>query len=80
VTDEPKGRRFLTIEQTAEELNVSDSQIRALLRTGDLRGIQVGGRGRRCAGLALVAATVFCEVRKGRWGRLGSVWGVMFCG
>jgi excisionase family DNA binding protein len=26
-------------------LNVSDSQIRALLRTGELRGIQVGGGG-----------------------------------
>lgn len=38
-------RRFLTIEQAAEELNVSDSQIRALLGMGELRGIQVGGRG-----------------------------------
>jgi excisionase family DNA binding protein len=45
VSDELKSRRFLTIDQAAEELNVSDSQIRALLRTGELRGIQVGGRG-----------------------------------
>ncbi|MFJ5696563.1 helix-turn-helix domain-containing protein [Arthrobacter sp. NPDC093139] len=45
MTDEHKKRRFLTIEQAAEELNVSDSQIRALLKTGELRGIQVGGRG-----------------------------------
>ncbi|KIA73438.1 excisionase family protein [Arthrobacter sp. MWB30] len=39
-----KKPRFLTIEQVADELNVSVSQIRALLRAGDLRGIQVGGR------------------------------------
>lgn len=40
-----KPRRFLTIEQAAEELNVNPNQIRALLRSGELRGIQVGGRG-----------------------------------
>jgi excisionase family DNA binding protein len=46
VSDEPRTlRRFLTIEQAAEELNVSESQIRALLKAGDLRGFQVGGRG-----------------------------------
>jgi excisionase family DNA binding protein len=44
VTDEPRPRRFLTIEQAAEELNVKPNQIRALLRAGELRGIQVGGR------------------------------------
>ncbi|QOD05666.1 helix-turn-helix domain-containing protein [Pseudarthrobacter sp. BIM B-2242] len=45
MTDEPKKLRFLTIAQTAEELNVNQNQIRALIRTGELRGIQVGGRG-----------------------------------
>lgn len=45
VTDEPKKQRFLTTEQAAEELNVSPNQIRALLKTGELRAIQVGGRG-----------------------------------
>lgn len=45
MTEEPKKYRFLTIEQAAEELNVSHSQIRALLKTGELRAIQVGGRG-----------------------------------
>lgn len=45
MTDEPKKHRFLTITQAAEELNVNQNQIRALLRTGELRGIQVGGRG-----------------------------------
>lgn len=45
MTEEPKRHRFLTIEQAAEELNVSHSQIRALLKIGELRAIQVGGRG-----------------------------------
>ncbi|ALV43222.1 excisionase [Pseudarthrobacter sulfonivorans] len=45
MTDEPKKHRFLTISQTAEELNVNQNQIRALLSSGELRGIQVGGRG-----------------------------------
>jgi excisionase family DNA binding protein len=45
VTEELKKHRFLTTEQAAEELNVSSNQIRALLKTGELRAIQVGGRG-----------------------------------
>jgi excisionase family DNA binding protein len=44
VPDEIKKYRFLIVEQVAEELNVSVSQIRALLKSGELRGIQVGGR------------------------------------
>lgn len=38
-------RRFLTIEQVAEELNVGLPLVRGLLRAGELRGIQIGGRG-----------------------------------
>lgn len=38
-------RRFLTMEQVAEELNVGVPLVRALLRTGEMRGLQVGGRG-----------------------------------
>lgn len=45
MTDEPKKHRFLTTEQAAEELNVSSNQIRSLLKTGELRAIQIGGRG-----------------------------------
>lgn len=45
MTAEPNKHRFLTIEQVAEELNVGAPQIRALLKTGELRAIQVGGRG-----------------------------------
>ena len=37
--------RFLTLGQVAEELNTKESLIRALIRTGELPAIQVGGRG-----------------------------------
>lgn len=37
--------RFLTLPDVAEELNVSLVQARALVKSGDLLGIQVGGRG-----------------------------------
>lgn len=39
------ARRFHTIPEVAESLATSEQQIRALLRSGDLEGIQVGGRG-----------------------------------
>lgn len=45
MTDQPSQRRFLTIEQAAEELNVKQSLIRGLIKTGELRAIQIGGRG-----------------------------------
>lgn len=41
----PKRPRFLTIEQVAEELNVGLPTVRMLLKFGELRGIQIGGRG-----------------------------------
>ena len=37
--------RFLTIAQFAAELNVTESQAYALVRTGQIRAIKVGGRG-----------------------------------
>lgn len=37
--------RFLTLTDVAEILNVSSRQVYALVRTGELRGIQIGGRG-----------------------------------
>ncbi len=37
--------RFLTISDVADVLNVSVRQVRALLASGDLLGIQIGGRG-----------------------------------
>jgi excisionase family DNA binding protein len=45
VTEELKKRRFLTTEQATEELNVSSNQIRALLKTVELRAVQIRGRG-----------------------------------
>ena len=36
--------RFLTLPDVAEELNISVSQTYALVRSGDLQGIQIGGR------------------------------------
>lgn len=38
-------RRFYTIPEVAEGLATSEQQIRALLRSGELEGIQIGGRG-----------------------------------
>ncbi|MDN3935670.1 helix-turn-helix domain-containing protein [Arthrobacter sp. YD4] len=37
--------RFLTPPQVAEELNVKPNQVHALIKAGDLRALQVGGRG-----------------------------------
>ncbi len=37
--------RFLTIQDVADELATSKSQIYALLRSAELTGIQIGGRG-----------------------------------
>lgn len=37
--------RFLTLADVADVLNVSESQTYALVRSGDLEAIKVGGRG-----------------------------------
>lgn len=37
--------RFLTLPDVAEQLNVSATQAYALVRSGDLPAIKVGGRG-----------------------------------
>lgn len=39
------GPRFLTLADVAEILNISASQTYALVRSGDLEAIKVGGRG-----------------------------------
>lgn len=41
----PTNPRFLTLADVAEVLNVTVRQVYALVRGGDLRGIQIGGRG-----------------------------------
>ncbi|MFC3299828.1 helix-turn-helix domain-containing protein [Arthrobacter agilis] len=38
-------RRFLTLTDVGEVLNISSSQTYALVRSGELPAIQVGGRG-----------------------------------
>ncbi|MEO6703569.1 MAG: helix-turn-helix domain-containing protein [Jatrophihabitantaceae bacterium] len=39
------GSRFLTLSDVAEVLNISDSQTYALVRSGELPAIKIGGRG-----------------------------------
>ena len=41
--DDP-GRRFLTLADVAEILSTSVAQVRALVQSGELRYIQIGGR------------------------------------
>jgi excisionase family DNA binding protein len=38
------SERFLTLADVSEILNISASQTYALVRSGDLQGIQIGGR------------------------------------
>lgn len=45
MTAEPTQPRFLTLAQVADELNVKQSLVQGLIRTGELRAFQVGGRG-----------------------------------
>lgn len=37
--------RFLTLTDVSETLNVSLSQVKALVRSGELVGVKIGGRG-----------------------------------
>lgn len=39
------ARRFVPLSEVAETLSISSSQAYALVRSGDLRAIKVGGRG-----------------------------------
>lgn len=41
----PPARRFLKLTDGAEELNISQAQAYALVRSGDLSAIQIGGSG-----------------------------------
>lgn len=44
-TEPPAPRRFLTLQQVADELNVSHAQARALVRYRSLLAVKIGGRG-----------------------------------
>ena len=41
----PTATRFLTLQQVADELNVSHSQVYALVRDRSLIAVKIGGRG-----------------------------------
>ena len=41
----PGGPRFLQLADVAEVLNISASQVYALVRNGDLVAVKIGGRG-----------------------------------
>jgi excisionase family DNA binding protein len=43
--DSAPGPRFLTLDGVAEELAVTRSQVYALVRSGDMAAIKIGGRG-----------------------------------
>lgn len=43
--NEVLSRKFITLENLQAVLSISRSQAYALVRTGDLRALQVGGRG-----------------------------------
>lgn len=45
MSDESTGRRFLSIGQAAEVLNVKPSLVRAIIRSGELQAIQIGNPG-----------------------------------
>jgi len=63
--------RFLKLAQVGEVLNISDAQTYALVRSGDLPAIKIGGRGARLATTPLPpppAGTVRVERRVPRDG------------
>lgn len=41
---EHMGRKFYTLDEVAESLSISMSQMRALIKRGEIEGIQIGGR------------------------------------
>jgi len=41
----PVSQRFLTLADVADVLNISVSQVYALVRNGELEAIKIGGRG-----------------------------------
>lgn len=43
--NESMQQRFLSLADVAEILSISMSQVRALVRSGELKGIQIGGKG-----------------------------------
>lgn len=44
VTDEPSQPRFMTLRQVGDLLRCTQGQVYSLVRSGELKGIQIGGR------------------------------------
>ena len=44
MTEESSEPRFLTLRQVADMLRCTQGQVYSLVRSGDLQGIQIGGR------------------------------------
>ena len=66
----PDVPRFLHLADVAAELNISGSQTYALVRTGDLPAIKIGGRGQwRVERTALEAYIERCYRDSAAWVR-----------
>ena len=62
----PTGRRFLQLADVAEVLNISSAQVYALVRSGDLPAIKIGGRGQwrvEVSELEAYIARMYAETR-----------------
>jgi excisionase family DNA binding protein len=62
----PAGRRFLQLADVAEVLNISSAQVYALVRSGDLPAIKIGGRGQwrvEVSELEAYIARMYAETR-----------------
>ena len=44
MTDEPSQPRFITLRQVGDLLRCTQGQVYSLVRSGELKGIQIGGR------------------------------------
>lgn len=66
--DEMNKRRFLTIEQVAEELATSEVQIRSMLKSGQLKGTSASYRKPLAANLT--ASSMVCHMIVPSTGRL----------
>ena len=61
------GPRFLQLADVAETLNISSAQVYALVRSGDLPAIKIGGRGQwrvEASELESYIARMYAETRE----------------
>lgn len=75
----PPGRRFLQLAEVAETLNTSSAQVYALVRSGELPAIKIGGRGQwrvEASQLERYIERMYAQTREfvqsHRFGRAGS--------